>query len=256
MLWAIDVGNSHTVIGVWDADRWRATWRIQTDAHQTEDELAAKIESLCKLVELPFSASAVIIGSVVPAFNDALERLAREWWHIEPVVLRDGPSVGLDVHYEPPHAVGPDRIANALGALARFSPPMVVVDFGTATTFDAIDAGGAYLGGAILPGPRMALEALFARTARLPQVEFKLPPNAIGRNTTHAIQSGVVRGYVGAIEAIAEQMRVELGGGMVIATGGLGTMMQELCPVINVVDEWLTLDGLRIAHSRLTARAT
>lgn len=253
MLWAIDVGNSQTVFGRWSGSEWRAQWRVRTSADITEDELAANLAGLCRESGLPFSAdTGVVIGSVVPGMNYALEHLCRKWLKSEPLFLRTGAQVGIEVEYRPADSVGPDRIANAVGALAKWKPPIVVVDFGTATTFDAVSASGAYVGGAILPGPLMSLEALFQRTAKLPQVEFQYPERAIGQTTTEAIQSGVVRGYAGAIESLAAAFRQELGGrARIVATGGLGGRFATLCPSIEEYAPTLTLDGLRLAWERL-----
>lgn len=254
MLWAIDVGNTHTVYGRWDGQRWRAQWRLPTDPSRTEDQLAAELASLCALAELPFSAQQVVIGSVNPGVNEALDRLAREWLGAEPIFLRSGEEVGLRVTYDPPRSVGPDRIANALGVLNKFQAPAIVVDFGTATTFDAISGEGVYLGGAILPGINLAFESLYQKAALLPRVPFRAPETTIGKDTPGAIQSGVVLGYAFGIEGLAVRMKEELGGeALVISTGGLGEQFLELCPSIERYDADLTLDGLVEAHRRLTA---
>lgn len=251
MLWAIDVGNTHTVVGLWNGTEWASVWRRATDPEASEDELAAWVKSLCDLSGHAFVADAVVVASVVPQASESLARLARRWLHCEALFVQTGEQVGLTVRYDPPHAVGADRIANALGALARWTPPILVVDFGTATTFDAIDASGAYVGGAILPGVEVSSKALVGRTAKLPQIELKKPERAVGRNTVESLQSGVVLGYAGAIDALARRMEAELGGeATIVATGGLGALFVDLCDSIAVYDPHLTLDGLRLAWNQ------
>jgi len=254
MLWAIDVGNTQTVLGLHDGQAWRAVWRLATRETGTEDELAATLRTLCDLEGVPLLADGVIVGSVVPAVNDTLERLSRKWLRQEAKFLRTGHEVGLAVEYQPPTAVGADRIANAIAALELISAPLMVVDFGTATTFDVVGANGAYLGGSILPGPLVSMEALFSHTAKLPQIQLAAPAHAIGRTTVEALQSGIVLGYAGAIDAVAGRIKAELGGEVpVLVTGGLGAQFMDLCLSLNRYEPNLTLDGLRIAHARMTA---
>jgi type III pantothenate kinase len=255
MLLAIDVGNTHTVYGAWDGSKWAAIWRRRTDPDDTEDELGVWLKGLFDLQGLPWEVDIAICASVVPAVNSVLERLAQRWLGGDLKFLRNGAQVGIHVTYDPPTAVGADRIANALAALEQFQPPIVVVDLGTATTFDTIDAQGTYLGGAIMPGVIVSSEALFARAARLPHVDqlsFVAPESAIGKNTMHALQSGLMYGYAGAIDSLATRISAELGGNVkVIATGGLGAMFLGLCQTLQSYEPNLTLDGLRIASSKL-----
>lgn len=254
MLLAIDVGNTHTVFGLWDGERWVATWRRSTYMRETEDELAVWLKGLFDLEGIPWQIDSAICGSVVPQVNDALQRMCRRYAGIELRFLTTGLEVGLPVSYEPPHAVGADRIANALAALARYTPPIVVVDFGTATTFDAINLNGVYVGGSILPGVTIAAHALTERTAKLPQVSLDAPEDAIGRNTVHSLQSGIMLGYAGAIDGLSRRIRCELGGqAKVLATGGLGRLFLDICETIESYEPTLTLDGLVIANERLTA---
>lgn len=255
MILAIDVGNTHTVFGVRGPEGWKAIWRRRTDPEETEDQLAVWLRGAQAMSGLDVDVEGVIIGSVVPQVDAQLTHLCERWLRVPARFLRDGDSVGLRVDYDPPHAVGADRIANALGALARYTPPIVVVDFGTATTFDAIDESGAYVGGAILPGVALASQALVGRTAKLPQIELTPPARAIGRTTVESLQSGVMLGYAGAIDALARQMQSELGKAKVVATGGLGEVFASLCSSIEDYDETLTLDGLAIAYQRLIGRA-
>lgn len=254
MILAIDVGNTHTVFGVRGPEGWQAIWRRGTGPEETEDQLAVWLRGAQAMSGIQVDFQGVIIGSVVPQMDAQLSRLCDRWLRLPAHFLRDGASVGLRVDYDPPHAVGADRIANALGALAKHDPPIVVVDFGTATTFDAIDASGAYMGGAILPGVALASQALVGRTAKLPQIELTAPPRAIGRTTVESLQSGMMLGYAGAIDALARRMQSELGSAKVVATGGLGQVFADLCESIEEYDETLTLDGLAIAYQRLIGR--
>ncbi len=247
MLWAIDVGNTHTVVGVHDGS-WRAVWRLSSSSSRTEDELASLLRGLCELANVSFEAEGIIVASVVPAVNHAIEHLGRKWLHVPVKFLRSGRQVGLPVSYEPPEAVGADRIANALAAIQRYSAPVVVVDFGTATTFDCVGADGAYRGGSILPGLSLSVEALLSKTAKLPQFELEVPERAVGRNTIESLQSGVMYGYAGAIDSLARRVKAELGGPTrVVATGGLGAVFKDLCEEIEAYEPNLTLDGLRLA---------
>lgn len=253
-LWCIDVGNTQTVVGIHDGTGWLAVWRLGTSIEVTEDELAVAISGLCTLKGIPFQGSGLIVGSVVPGVEDAWRRFADKHLDLDAVFLRDGASVGLPVSYQPPNAVGADRIANALGALELYAPPIVVVDFGTATTFDCVDASGTYAGGVIMAGPVVALQALVGRTSKLPNVAFEPPATVIGKETTTALQSGAVLGYADAIQGLALRIVRELGPGTsVMSTGGLGESFSKLCPSITNHLPTLTLDGLRIAYSRLVA---
>lgn len=247
MLWAIDVGNTHTVFGIWDGTSWRATWRITTSHLGTEDEIAGHLLTLCNANGFKLKAEGCVIASVNPFVNENLERFAIEWLGVTPLFLRTGADAGIEVRYEPKSAVGADRIANALGALALAKPPIVVVDFGTATTLDAIDANGTYIGGAILPGPETLMDSLTSKTAKLPKVELKIPDQAIGGSTAQSLQSGIVLSYIMGIEGILHRFEAELGGNVtVLTTGGLGKLMAELCKPLAWYEPNLTLDGLRL----------
>lgn len=255
MLLAIDVGNSQTVFGLWDGVTWRHVWRRATRQDTTEDEFAAWLHGLFFDDDPSAQIDGIVVASVVPGLDATMRALSSK--HFPQATyhqVQDGKDVGLTILYEPPSVVGADRIANALGALALVTPPVIVVDFGTATTFDAIDAAGAYAGGAILPGPLIAAQALNEKTAKLPQVELAAPPSALGRNTRHALQSGLVLGYAAAIEGLARQITEELGEGVtILATGGLGEIFTRLCSSIRSYEPTLTLDGLRIARDLLRA---
>lgn len=255
MLLAIDVGNTHCVFGVWHEGRWTAQWRHRTDPETTEDQLGAWLRTMFEMTGLSWTVERVVCACVVPPMVEPL-RLLSERWIGRPIrFLKDGASVGLTVTYQPPTSVGADRLANALGALALAKPPLIVVDFGTGTNFDAVDGEGRYVGGAIMPGILVGSEALFRRAAKLPHVEglaLAAPPQAIGRTTVEALQSGIVLGYAAAIDGLAARMDAELGGDCrVLATGGLGGMFLGLCDRIERFEPTLTLDGLRIASERL-----
>jgi type III pantothenate kinase len=253
MLLAIDVGNTHTVFGVWDGSKWVQTWRHRTDIEATEDEVAAWLRSMFQLSGLEFAVDSVACASVVPGFDRTIEMLAKSYFRKPVLFLRGNSDHGIKVDYQPATAVGADRIANAIGALALFEPPIIVVDFGTATTFDVIDAEGTYLGGAILPGPLTSLQALVSKTAKLPAIELNAPTTAIGKSTTHSIESGIMFGYAGAIDAISSKISSELGNRpTVIATGGLSQKFHSLCAEIDGLEPMLTLDGIRLFASRAT----
>lgn len=247
MLLAIDVGNSHTVFGLHDGSRWVATWRHRTDIESTEDELAAWLKSMFEVVGLPFNVQSAVCASVVPGIDRTLKLLTASYFGVELKFLTGASNHGVEVDYEPKSSVGADRIANALAALAIQSGPIVVVDFGTATTFDVIDAQNVYVGGAILAGPLTSLNALVKNTAKLPAIDLKAPSQAIGKTTSHSIASGVMFGYAGAINELICRISTELDGKpLVIATGGLGEIFTELCEGIGAYNPMLTLEGLRL----------
>ena len=250
MLWAIDVGNTQTAVGLHDGS-WRHVWRLDTHNYSTEDELAAELKPLCDLAGTELRAAGVIVASVVPGLDRPLEAFSQRWLACMPVFLRTGEQVGLKVDYSPANAVGADRIANALGALERTKPPFIVVDFGTATTFDTVDASGTYVGGAIMPGPEVAASSLASRTAKLPSIALEAPGAAIGKSVVGSLQSGLVLGYADAVDGLVRRIKRELKGDVrVIATGGLGALYTDVCGEIEEYDPHLTLEGLRIAWER------
>lgn len=257
MLLAIDVGNTHTVYGVHDGTEWRNVWRRMTNPDDTEDQIAGWLSSLFRLSELKFHVEHAICASVVPSLNLTLSLLCERWLKTELVFLRTGESVGLKVIYEPKTSVGADRLANALGALQKYEPPLIVVDFGTGTNFDVVDRDGSYIGGAIMPGVLVGSEALFRRAAKLPHVngiDLVAPQRAIGKSTVESLQSGIVLGYASAIDGLVTRMASELECDCrVVSTGGLGSMFLGVCQTIEAFEPYLTLDGLRVAHSRLAS---
>jgi type III pantothenate kinase len=247
MLLAIDVGNSHTTFGLWDGNAWVATWRHRTDIESTEDEIGAWLVTMFERARLPFQLQSAACASVVPGIDRTLALMIKKFFGLTLKFLTATSDHKIKVDYTPASGVGADRIANTLAALAKFKPPVVVVDFGTATTFDVIDKQGTYLGGAILAGPITSLAALVSNTAKLPAIELKEPETVIGKSTTHAIQSGIMFGYAGGIDAIVKRIIDEVGEpAKVISTGGLGDVFVTMCNSIEAQDDNLTLDGIRI----------
>ncbi|MGE4548820.1 MAG: type III pantothenate kinase [Intestinibacillus sp.] len=252
MLLAIDVGNTNMVFGLYDGEELRGSFRISTNGGRTSDELGMQILQYYHFQGLdPKKTSAVIIGSVVPPVMYSLTNAIRKYIGLRPQIVGEDVDTGIVNKYQNPREVGVDRLVNAVSAVERYGKPLIIVDIGTATTFDAIDEEGAYLGGVIFPGIKVAMEALFMKAAKLPRVEIVRPEKAIGRNTVQSMQSGAVRGYVGALTGIISDMKEEMRGGVhVVATGGMGRMMAEYCPMIDAVDSNLTLEGLLRIYQR------
>lgn len=252
MLLVIDVGNTNTVLGVYDAETLVHSWRLTTERQRTTDEYGMLCRSLFDYSDVSWDAiTAVAISSVVPPLNHTLQRMSRVYFRVEPLFIDPASNSGMPVRYEPVTDVGADRIVNGVAAYARYGGPCIVVDFGTATTFDAISETGEYLGGVICPGVQISAEALFSRAARLPRVEIRRPERVVGTSTVSSMQSGLFYGYVGLIEGIVGRMREELGEGTrVVATGGLAQLFGRETGMIEVVDPDLTLEGLRLIYER------
>jgi type III pantothenate kinase len=248
MLLTIDVGNTNLTLGLYEGDSLGPRWRLATDHERMPDEYGLQFVGLLSHEDQQVeSISGICLASVVPPLTSKIVQACNKYMNRDPLVVDAGVKTGVRVRYENPKAVGADRIADAAAVQHLYGGPACVVDFGTATTFDAISEEGDYLGGAIAPGIGIAAEALFIRAAKLPRVDLQRPPNAIGSNTVHAMQSGLLFGYVALVEGMVERFRGELGNKMrVIATGGLAEILAVETEVIEVVAPWLTLDGLRI----------
>jgi len=257
MLLVVDVGNTNTVLGVYDHDTLRADWRIETNTGRTADEYAVLVRELMGLVEIPWGAlSAAIVATVVPPVLFALDGFCRRWLRVTPLVVGPGIKTGMPILTENPREVGADRIVNAVAAFERHHQGCIVVDFGTATTFDAVSPRGEYLGGAIAPGLTISADALFHAAAKLPRVELVRPAKVVGRNTVSSMQSGLIFGYAGLVDSIVERMRHELEFEVkVVATGGLAGLIAKESRSIEETDDMLTLRGLRILFER-NARET
>jgi type III pantothenate kinase len=256
MLLAIDSGNTNIVFAVYDGDTLRGEWRASTDSERTADELGVWLTQLLTIEGLNrLDITSAIIASVVPAMVFGLKTLCRRYFKCEPLVVGDeGVDLGLSILLDRPEEVGADRLVNAVAAHKYYQGPLIVIDFGTATTFDVVDAEGNYCGGAIAPGINLSLEALHMAAAKLPRVAIGRPRQVIGRATVPAMQSGIFWGYVGLIEGLVKRIKDEFGSDMlVLATGGLAPLFAEATKVINALDADLTLRGLLEIHRRNTS---
>src|ERR1700678_2202845 len=264
MLFVLDVGNTNTVLGVFarasngDAadppryERLLANWRVATKQTSTVDEYGVLFRNLFSMASLePSGIHGIVISSVVTPLDPVLRQVCERYFNTKPLLIEPGVKTGMPVQYDNPAEVGADRIVNAVAAFEKYGGPLVIVDFGTATTFDCVSAKGVYLGGVICPGIGISADALFSRTARLPRVEIRKPARVIGTNTVGSLQSGLYYGYLGLVDGILELLLGELGKETnVIATGGLGSMIGTGSRYIEKVDDLLTLDGLRIIWER------
>lgn len=252
MLVVIDVGNTNIVLGVYKDTELLDHWRISTDRQRTTDEYGVLIRELFYLNDLRADdINAIIISSVVPPVVPTLERMCQRYFGLSPLLIGPGVKTGMDIRYDNPREVGADRIVNAVAAYEKYGGPVIIVDFGTATTFCAVDAKGVYLGGSICPGIGISTEALVQRTAKLPRIELKRTDSVICRNTIESMQAGVFYGFVGQVEGIVSRMRRELDmSARVVATGGLAVVIAPATKAIDVVEPMLTLEGLRIIYER------
>ncbi len=250
MLLAIDIGNTNITLGLYKGETLGPRWRLSTDNERMPDEYGMLLVNLFRHAGVQAKeVSGIAVASVVPPLTGAFEAVCKEYLGRTPLVVDAGTKTGVRVRYEDPKQVGADRIVDAAAAHRLYGGPACIVDFGTATTFDAISGEGDYLGGAISPGIGIASEALFQRTAKLPKVDLHRPPSAIGKNTVQSLQSGLLFGYVGLVEGMTARFRAELGPTMkVIATGGMAQTIAGETGVIDIIAPWLALDGLRIVH--------
>jgi type III pantothenate kinase len=252
MLLVIDVGNTNTVVGLYDGDKLLHDWRIRTVIDHTVDEYGALILGLLKNCRVNAkSVQSIIISCVVPPMLNILEPLCQKYFGIEPLIVGPGMKTGMPIFYDNPREVGADRIVNAVAAYEKYRREMIIVDFGTATTFDYISPKGEYMGGCIAPGIMISSEALFEKAAKLPRVELCKPQSAITKDTVSGMQAGIMYGYAGLVDGIVERMKSEIGAeAFVVATGGLANVIAREAKQIDVVDERLTLEGLRIIFQR------
>ncbi len=252
MLLVVDAGNTNVVFAVHDGTAWRGVWRIATEPQRTSDEYAVWLLTLLSFAGLkPGEVNRAVIGTVVPAALYHLRRLCREWFATEPLVARSNLDWGFDIRIDNPAEVGADRLLNTLAAHQSYGGPLIVIDFGTATTFDVVAPDGAYLGGVIAPGINLSIEALHTAAARLPRIGIGRPQAVIGRSTIPAMQSGIYWGYVGLVEGLVTRIRAEHDEPLkVIATGGLAPMLAEGTTIIERIDPDLTLNGLRLLADR------
>ncbi len=255
MLLAVDVGNTHTVLGLFSGEVIVDHWRIATDARRTADELAVVVQGLIRRTSEPYEVSGIVLCSTVPSvLLEMREMCARYYGDVPAIVVEPGVKTGVPVLTDNPKEVGADRVVNALAAAHLFGGPAIVVDFGTATTFDAVSARGEYLGGAIAPGIEISIDALGARGAQLRKVEIARPRSVIGKNTVEALQAGILYGFAGQVDGIVTRMAAELADDpddvTVVATGGLAPLVIEETGCIDLHEPWLTLIGLRLVYER------
>ncbi len=247
MIFVLDIGNTNTVLGVFDHGKLKHEWRIQTDRHKTEDEFAILVKSLFDFEHIQFSEiEGVIISSVVPPIMKALEKMCEIYFGITPLVVgKEQVTTLLEIKYPQPKEIGADRIVNAVAAIEMFQTPLIIIDFGTATTFCYVDEHQAYHGGIITPGIKISMDALYSNASKLPKIEIEKPENIIGKSTVEAMQSGVYYGYVGQVDGIVNRMRESMNNDpTIIATGGLASLIARESETIQYIEPHLTLKGL------------
>lgn len=252
MILVVDVGNTNIVLGVYESKTLLHHWRLSTNRSATADEYGIMIHNLFHYAGLKLDQmSGVIISSVVPPLMRTLEQLCHKYLRKVPIIVGPGVKTGLNIRYENPREVGADRIVNSVAGIEKYGTPLIIVDFGTATTFDYIDADSNYLGGAIVPGIGISTEALYQRAAKLPRIELVRPKSVVGRNPVTSMQAGIIFGYAGQVDGIVQRIRKEFNvKPRVIATGGLAELISAESETVEEVDPLLTLDGLRIIYER------
>jgi type III pantothenate kinase len=252
MIFVMDVGNTNIVFGVYEKDYLKYHWRAETNRHKTEDEFGMFVKSLFEHVGLTFDEiDGIIISSVVPPIMFSLERMCKKYFSISPLIVGPGIKTGLNIKYENPREVGADRIVNAVAGIHEYGGPLIIVDFGTATTYCYINEDKQYMGGAIAPGIGISTEALYSKAAKLPRIEIARPESVIGKNTVSAMQAGILYGYVGQVDGIVKKMKAQSSAEpTVIATGGLAALIGQETNLIDVVDPFLTLKGLKLIYKR------
>lgn len=252
MLLAIDIGNTNIYLGLYTGGKWHITWRARTVTDKMPDEYAIMVRSFLSSADLGYRAvSAVIISSVVPALTTAFTEMTKKYIHIEPLIVTHQTKTGITIAIDQPEQAGADRIVNTAAAAALYGGPAIVIDFGTATTFDVLSADNAYCGGAITTGIGLAADALVSRAARLHKVDLTPPPSTVGTNTIHAMQSGLFWGYVALIEGLTARIKRDMGNDVaikVIGTGGLAQLFQQHTTIFDIIEPELTLEGLRIIY--------
>jgi type III pantothenate kinase len=247
MLLAVDVGNTQTAVGLYEGERILGHWRVATEPRRTGDELGVMLGGFLDLG----AVEGICLSSSVPALTSAYEEVAARWARVPILVVGPGVRTGIQIRYDDPREVGPDRIVNAVAASAKYGAPCIVVDFGTSTNFDVVSAAGEFVGGVLAPGIEISMDALFQRAARLTKVDFSEPPSVIGKTTEAALRSGLVYGFAGQVDGIVQAIRGELGADApVVATGGLADLIAPHARTVETVDPNLTLDGLRIVWDR------
>ncbi len=260
MLLTVDVGNTQTVLGLFVPGDGPAgsgtellhTWRVATVSSRTADELALQLAELLGMhgLKVATAVSGVAVASVVPRLRSALREMTDSWYQVPTVIVEPGVRTGMPILYDNPREVGADRIADAVAAFERYGGPTIVVDFGTATTFEVVSARGEYLGGVILPGVEISMEALFARAALLPRVELVEPASVLAKSTVESVQAGAIYGFAAQVDGICRRLKAEVGPATVVATGGLAGLIGPVSEAVDHHEPWLTLDGLRLIFGR------
>ncbi|MBQ8136746.1 MAG: type III pantothenate kinase [Clostridia bacterium] len=253
MLLTLDIGNTNLKAGLFEGDSLLHSWRLSTRRNYTSDEMGVFFMNLLTHENLSAdSVEGILLSSVVPTLNFTVEHMCRDYFHLEPVLVAPGIRTGIDIRYDNPRELGSDRICNAVAAYTLYGGPCVFIDFGTATTMGAMDARGAFLGGCICPGIKLASEALVSGTAKLPHFELNVPPTVIGKTTITNLQSGIIYGYVGQVDYLVTRMKQELSApdARVVATGGMSRLIAEISSTITDIDAYLTLKGMQLIWER------